>query len=175
MFWVDSRSRHDYQLFGDTLTFDTTYKMNKYNLVLGLFCGVNHYKNMVIFTVFTVFTVGFVFWENVLSFEWLFDEFLKFMDSPSLKIITDQDVIVKLSIDSKMPSIFHKLCKWHITNKIGDKVGRVYQDHDAMNKFQDILNNSENLASFEVAWQSWVEENNLFENVWLKETYIIRA
>ncbi|KMZ58140.1 hypothetical protein ZOSMA_7G01710 [Zostera marina] len=33
LFWADPGCRHDYDLFGDSITFDTTYKTNKYNLI----------------------------------------------------------------------------------------------------------------------------------------------
>lgn len=68
-----------------------------------------------------------------------------------------------------MPNTFHRLYKWHITHKMGDKVGQVYQDHDAMNKFHEILNNTKNVEVFEESWHQWLVHNNLVENAWLKE------
>ena len=32
LFWVDSRARFAYQCFGDVVSFDTTYRMNKYDM-----------------------------------------------------------------------------------------------------------------------------------------------
>lgn len=42
-----------------------------------------------------------------------------------------------------------------------------------MNKFHDILNKSLDVPGFEAAWKSCLEENNLVNNVWLKEMYAI--
>lgn len=41
LFWVDPLMIKDYKLFGDAVTFDTTYKTNVYSMVFGIFCGVN--------------------------------------------------------------------------------------------------------------------------------------
>ncbi|KMZ56932.1 hypothetical protein ZOSMA_8G00770 [Zostera marina] len=38
-----------FKLFGDAVTFDTTYKTNVYSLIFGMFCGVNHHRKTVIF------------------------------------------------------------------------------------------------------------------------------
>lgn len=51
LFWVDPISIVDYKSFGDAITFDTTYKSNKYNLSLDLFCGTNNHQSTVIFTI----------------------------------------------------------------------------------------------------------------------------
>lgn len=111
---------------------------------------MNRHKNTIIFV------ASFIFCEDALSFEWFFEEFLKCMGTPPLTIITDQDEAMRSDLGSKMPNTFHKLYKWYITNKKGDKVGKVYQDYDAMNAFHDIVNNLVDATSFEAAWQSWL-------------------
>ncbi|XP_043713096.1 protein FAR1-RELATED SEQUENCE 5-like [Telopea speciosissima] len=47
-FWVDVRSVEDY-FFGDVVSFDTTYKTNKYGQSFALFIGVNHHRQTVFF------------------------------------------------------------------------------------------------------------------------------
>ena len=42
-FWSDAISRQDFDIFGDAVTFDTTYQTNSYSLVFAVFCGVNHH------------------------------------------------------------------------------------------------------------------------------------
>ena len=44
LFWVDAECKKNYKLFGDMLSFDTTYGINKYNLVFALFTGVDNHK-----------------------------------------------------------------------------------------------------------------------------------
>lgn len=41
-FWVNARSSMIYHYFRDVLTFDTTYKSNKYDMSFAPFIGVNH-------------------------------------------------------------------------------------------------------------------------------------
>lgn len=85
IFWYDSIAHDDYAVYGGSITFDTTYKTNKYNLVLGLFYGINNQKGTIIFI------TGFLFKVDVDSFVWLFTQFLRCMGKPSKTIITDQD------------------------------------------------------------------------------------
>ena len=43
LFWVDGTSQADYEFFSDVLAFDTTYKINKYEIPLVIFSGLNHH------------------------------------------------------------------------------------------------------------------------------------
>ncbi|XP_020973017.1 protein FAR1-RELATED SEQUENCE 5-like [Arachis ipaensis] len=44
LFWVDSIMKSDYELFGDVLAFDATYRGNKYKKPLVVFFGTNHHR-----------------------------------------------------------------------------------------------------------------------------------
>ncbi|XP_026378114.1 protein FAR1-RELATED SEQUENCE 5-like [Papaver somniferum] len=49
LFWVDARSRMAYSRFADAVTFDTTYRTNKYNMPFAPFIGTNldlHYSEI---------------------------------------------------------------------------------------------------------------------------------
>ncbi|RYQ94713.1 hypothetical protein Ahy_B08g089649 [Arachis hypogaea] len=43
VFWADARCRAAWEYFGDVVTFDTTYKTNRYDMLFGSFVGVNHH------------------------------------------------------------------------------------------------------------------------------------
>lgn len=47
--WVDPICRRNYSLFGDMVSFDTTFSTNRYNMVFGPFTGVDHHKRCIIF------------------------------------------------------------------------------------------------------------------------------
>jgi hypothetical protein len=49
LLFAHGSSRVDYASFGDVVTFDTTYRTNLYNLPFGLFVGVNHHFQSIIF------------------------------------------------------------------------------------------------------------------------------
>ncbi|KAK0577765.1 hypothetical protein LWI29_038296 [Acer saccharum] len=48
VFWVDSKGREDYKIFGDVVSFDTTYITNKYLMPFALFVGVNNHNQSAI-------------------------------------------------------------------------------------------------------------------------------
>ncbi|XP_044972140.1 protein FAR1-RELATED SEQUENCE 5-like [Hordeum vulgare subsp. vulgare] len=43
LMWTNGKSRYQYKMFGDAITFDTTYRTNQYDMPFGLFVGVNHH------------------------------------------------------------------------------------------------------------------------------------
>lgn len=57
---MDARSRAAYEAFGDVVTFDTTYRKNKYGLLFTPFSGVNHHYQTIQFgcTFFARWTIG---------------------------------------------------------------------------------------------------------------------
>ena len=49
IFWRDSMMREDYNIFGDVVVFDTTYRTNKYDMICAPFVGMNHHnKNIML-------------------------------------------------------------------------------------------------------------------------------
>ncbi|CAN0925412.1 Protein FAR1-RELATED SEQUENCE 7, partial [Linum grandiflorum] len=48
LFWADGRMQMDYHYFGDSISFDTTYRTNDMFRPLGLFCGFNHHRNLIV-------------------------------------------------------------------------------------------------------------------------------
>lgn len=71
IFWSDAQSQMGYQVFGDVVVFDSTYRVNSYNLPFVPFVGVNHHRSTV------VFGCGIILGESVSSYEWLLKAFLE--------------------------------------------------------------------------------------------------
>jgi len=73
LMWTNGRSRYQYKKFGDSITFDTTYRTNQYDMPFGLFVGVNHHFQSII--------LGGVMMRNEKQelFEWVFKEFVSLM------------------------------------------------------------------------------------------------
>ncbi|CAN1319394.1 Protein FAR1-RELATED SEQUENCE 9 [Linum perenne] len=63
----------EYSMFGDSISFDTTYRTNKDYMPLSLFVGYNHHRDMVIFG------DALLFDEMLATFQWLFGMFDKCM------------------------------------------------------------------------------------------------
>ena len=72
-FWADGQSIMDYKCFGDAVTFDTTFKTNKFEMPFAPILGCNHHKQTIIFGYALLFN------ETIKSFVWLFITFLTTM------------------------------------------------------------------------------------------------
>ncbi|XP_021733413.1 protein FAR1-RELATED SEQUENCE 5-like [Chenopodium quinoa] len=90
VFWADPIGRKDFHLFRDSISFDTIYDTNKYSLVFCPFTGVDHYKRCV------TFCAALLSKEDVESFVWLFQTFLKCMKNEPSCFITDQEPVMEL-------------------------------------------------------------------------------
>ena len=71
--WVTGRNRADYAIFGDAITFDTTYRTNLYSLPFGIFVGVNNHFQSIVFGGVLLIS------EKAEDFEWAFRCFLEVM------------------------------------------------------------------------------------------------
>ncbi|XP_021770614.1 protein FAR1-RELATED SEQUENCE 5-like [Chenopodium quinoa] len=69
--WAAPLCKKSYALFGDMVSFDTTYQTYRYNMVFTPFTRVNHHKSYI------TFAAGFIAKDVIVSFEWLFRSFLK--------------------------------------------------------------------------------------------------
>ncbi|KAK8916537.1 Protein FAR1-RELATED SEQUENCE 5 [Platanthera zijinensis] len=74
IFWADARMILDYSHFGDVITFDTTYGTNNAASPLGVFLGLNHHQEAM------VFGGALLYDETIESFIWLFETFLEAMN-----------------------------------------------------------------------------------------------
>ncbi|XP_030942896.1 protein FAR1-RELATED SEQUENCE 5-like [Quercus lobata] len=93
IFWADARMIIDYSHFGDVITFDTTYSTNRDARPLGVFLGLNHHRETV------VFGVALLYDETIESFVWLFETFLEaIFEKKPITIFTDQDATISAEI-----------------------------------------------------------------------------
>lgn len=80
------------------------------------FTGVDNHKRCV------TFGAGMLSKENVHSYEWLLNAFKKAFPRVPQVILTDQDPAMKIAIDRAFPQSRHRLCMWHIMEKVTSKV-----------------------------------------------------
>ncbi|XP_072058164.1 protein FAR1-RELATED SEQUENCE 5-like [Arachis hypogaea] len=97
-------SRVDYQHFGDVITFDSTYKKNKYRKSLVIFSGANNHKQT------TIFEFGLVLDETIASYKWMLENLLEVMCNklPSV-VVTDGDDAIIAAVTEVFPSATHRL------------------------------------------------------------------
>jgi hypothetical protein len=98
--WTDARSKMDYSLYGDFLSFDTTFSTNKYNMPFAPFIGINGQGRTI------VFAWALLKDQTAETFKWALQTFLDVMDGkkPSI-IMTDQDKAIKSAIDDVLFSV----------------------------------------------------------------------
>lgn len=79
----------------------------------------NHFKCV-------TFGGGLLTKEDLLSYEWLLKSFkIAYPREPKL-LLTDQDPAMKQAINSCFVNARHRLCMWHITEKLTSKVNLCY-------------------------------------------------
>lgn len=97
IFWADAKMILDYGQFGDVVSFDTTYKINKEHGPCAVFVGFNRHREIVIFG------GALTYDETAESFIWLFESVVKAMSNKALKtIFKDQDAAMAKAISYAM-------------------------------------------------------------------------
>ncbi|KAL9665701.1 hypothetical protein QQ045_000020 [Rhodiola kirilowii] len=121
LFWADQIARANYIIFGDVVSFDATYRTNKYNLVFVPFTGVdNHHRSVTL-------AAGLISKEDADSYTWLLTCFKNFVVREPSVIVTDQDAAMKVAISHVFPTSRHMFCMWHITEKLQSKLADMYE------------------------------------------------
>ncbi|XP_016205085.1 protein FAR1-RELATED SEQUENCE 5-like [Arachis ipaensis] len=166
IFWADARSRAAYEYFGDAVSFDTTYKTNRYDMPFGSFVGVNHHGNSMLLG------CGLLTKENPGSFTWLFNAWLTCMHGKAPKgIITDQCLGIRAGIENVMPETRHRLCIWHITKKILEKFKRHKRYEELQSDLNNIVWESISEDDFQNQWEDFLIEYDPEDNKWLSDIY----
>lgn len=171
VFWADSKARTNYTYFGDTVTFDTTYRSNRYKLPFAPFTGVNHHGQPVLFG------CAFLINESEASFVWLFNTWLVAMSGrPPLSITTDHDPVIQSAVIQVFPETRHRFCKWHIFKKCQEKLSHVFLEHPNFEAvFHKCVNLTDSIDEFESCWLSLIDRYGLRDHEWLQIIYSARS
>lgn len=170
VFWADPKARMNYTYFGDTVTFDTTYRSNRYRLPFAPFTGVNHHGQPVLFG------CAFLINESETSFNWLFRTWLLAMSGhPPVSITTDHDAVIQSAITQVFPETRHRFCKWHIFKKCQEMLSHVFLKHPSFEAdFHKCVNLTDSIEEFESCWLSLVDRYDLRDHEWLQIIYSAR-
>ncbi|CAL5043228.1 unnamed protein product [Urochloa decumbens] len=165
--WCTGKNRADYALFGDAITFDTTYRTNLYDMPFGLFVGVNQHFQSIVF--------GGVLLrkETTTSFEWAFSTFVAIMHGKApLTMLTDQCAAMEGAIREVLPDTRHRWCRWHVLRKAKEKIGGVYSKYSGFKKeFHDVVTNVLDPGDFENAWAELRVKYKLTNNSYLDRIF----
>ncbi|XP_043713489.1 protein FAR1-RELATED SEQUENCE 5-like [Telopea speciosissima] len=170
IFWADPKARSNYTYFGDTVTFDTTYRSNRYRLPYAPFTGVNHHGQPVLFGCALLVN------ESEASFVWLFKTWLTAMSGRApVSITTDHDRVIRSAVTQVFPETRHRFCKWHIFKEGQEKLSHVYLEHPTFEaEFHKCVNLAESIEEFESCWMSLIDRYNLREHDWLQAIFNAR-
>ncbi|XP_029154138.1 protein FAR1-RELATED SEQUENCE 4 [Arachis hypogaea] len=162
LFWADGGSRVDYQHFGDVLSFDSTYKKNKYRRPLVIFSGSNNHKQT------TIFGFGLVLDESIGLYTWLLENLLEVMcnKKPSV-IVTDGCDSMRAAIKAVYPEATHRLYAWHVEKNVTSNV----KDEGLRHLFTRWLYSNMDIEEFEAEWDATIVEYRLHDSFWAKKTY----
>nr|XP_017250802.1 PREDICTED: protein FAR1-RELATED SEQUENCE 5-like [Daucus carota subsp. sativus] len=170
LFWADGINRKSYEVFGDVVSFDATYRTNKYGMVFVPLIGIdNHWKS-------TTFAGALLESESAESFKWLCNTMKSIFGREPKCIITDQCPAMKVALETVFPLVKHRLCMWHIMKKFPSKLGSLFCAEsafmDRLNKF--VWSDHTSPLDFEEGWNEVISDFNLSGNKWLTELYDIR-
>ncbi|XP_035832663.1 protein FAR1-RELATED SEQUENCE 5-like [Helianthus annuus] len=166
LFWCDGVSKTNYHVFGDVVAFDATYDM-----IFVPFTGVDHHKKC------TIFGAGLIHNETIESYSWLLQKFLEAHDGKQpLIILTDQDCAMKQAVNNVFDKSVHRLCMWHITQKIPAKIKGSDETNAELKKqiHKLVWNVYIEPHRFEKRWNLLMTEYGLEDHAWMNEMYAIR-
>ncbi|XP_052619601.1 protein FAR1-RELATED SEQUENCE 5-like [Lactuca sativa] len=170
MFWADETEKAYYAEFGDVISFDATFRTNKYRMVFVPFTAIDHHKKSV--------TVGsrLLSNESIESYSWLLKAFLKTHGKEPTLVLTDQDAAIKQAVENMFCNSKHRLCMWHIMKKLKKKISDdLFTNTDFRKRFSKLvwdINMEPDV--FEVKWGLLMKEFNLEDTRWFKDMFTIR-
>ncbi|XP_028122699.1 protein FAR1-RELATED SEQUENCE 5-like [Camellia sinensis] len=170
IFWADARMIIDYGQFGDVVTFDTAYKINRESCPFAIFVGFNNHRETI------VFGAALMYDETTDSFIWLFKAFLEAMSNKHPKtIFTDQDAAMAKAISYVMPNTYHRLCTWHMMQNAVKHMSGIFSGpgrvRSVLGKF---IYEYEEEEEFFAAWNAMLYEFDVHDNSWLQSIFHLR-
>ncbi|XP_076890398.1 protein FAR1-RELATED SEQUENCE 5-like [Bidens hawaiensis] len=142
----------------------------RHDMIFVPFTGIDCHKKCV------TFGAGLIHSETIDSYQWLLHTFLSAHGKQPRLVLTDQDPAMKQAISSVLNESTHRLCMWHITNKIPVKLkGEIQVNEEIRCRVNKLVwNVFIKPETFESRWHDLINEFNLSENKWLKDMFAIR-
>ncbi|KAL9664426.1 hypothetical protein QQ045_019826 [Rhodiola kirilowii] len=170
IFWADSTSQKNFHAFGDVMTFDATYSLNRYNMIFVPFTCVDNHKK------FVSFAAALLSSENAESYTWILECFKKCMGRALQIVLTEQDHALWVVVPNVMPNAHHRYCIWHIMKKL---LLKVRFNTPLLQEFRSklktiVYDHHVHTEEFEYKWNQLVAEYDMGGNKWLCHMFAIR-
>ncbi|XP_025674211.1 protein FAR1-RELATED SEQUENCE 5-like [Arachis hypogaea] len=161
-FKSDRISQLDYQLFGDVIPFDATYKKNKYSCPLVIFSGVNHHNQII------VFAAALIVDETTDTYIWLLRQLMFAMKGKTpTSIITDGAMTIRNAVRDVFSEVIYRLCAWHLIRNATSNVGNPL----FTSKFRKIMLRDYEIPVFKRKWVQLIEKFGLEDKPWVNNMY----
>ncbi|GKC70126.1 FAR1-related sequence 5-like protein, partial [Tanacetum coccineum] len=164
MFWADEVAKCNYKEFGDIVSFDATFNINKYNMKFVPLIGIDNHGKCV------TLGSGMLLHEDTKSYTWLLNAFMTAFSHRPTMIVTDQDGAMKRAIEAIFKKAKHRLCMWHIMQKILSKIPAYFinsplyglmrttsRSESENSFFKSFTSPGETLVSFMMSYESAME------------------
>ncbi|KAK1650293.1 hypothetical protein QYE76_068098 [Lolium multiflorum] len=170
LFWMDAMCVMNYKLFGDYISFDTTFSTNKYGLPFVPIVGVNNHGSTVLFA------VALLKDQKTDTFIWVLETFVQAMGGKEPKtIITDQDKAMKKAIKTVLKTTTHRNCYFHIVTKMSQKESTFFAKNTGLSEMlMYVAKNAFTPAEFEMGWNKVIKDYNAGGEKHLSKLYRIR-
>nr|GEZ58280.1 hypothetical protein [Tanacetum cinerariifolium] len=167
MFWANEVAKCNYKEFGDIISFDATFNSNKYNMKFVPFIGVDNHRKCV------TLGSGMLLHKHTASYTWLLKAFMTAFKKEPTMIVTDQDEAMKRAIEAVFTKAKHKLCMWHIMQKILSKICKeIYDETDFKDRFNKIVwNMFMEPLKFKEKWEKLIEDFGLQNHKWMTNMF----
>nr|KAJ0199846.1 hypothetical protein LSAT_V11C600316700 [Lactuca sativa] len=166
-FLADETAKYNYNAFGDVVSLDAKFSMNKYDMVFITFTRIDNHKERV------TFCAALLSREDGTSYSWLLRAFLKSFKKQPMLVLTHPDPALNKAVNEVIPMSSHRFCMWHITKKLPNKItSQLATNSDFQKRFHSIIWNSKlEPHDFDNAWKSCLDEFNISNNKCMKEMY----
>uniref|UniRef100_A0ACD5YQK5 Uncharacterized protein n=1 Tax=Avena sativa TaxID=4498 RepID=A0ACD5YQK5_AVESA len=162
--WTDERSRIDYEIFGDFLSFDTTYTTEWHNMPFAPIIGRDNHGR----TLF--FGCALLHDENAETYKWMLQTLLHVMGGKMpVSIITNQDEALAKAIADVMPQVRHRFYKWDVIGKAQERTAAFMAERGNIKaELNNLVDNSLTETEFEEGWGALMQRYNASENDYLQ-------
>ncbi|XP_057431809.1 protein FAR1-RELATED SEQUENCE 5-like [Lotus japonicus] len=162
LFWSDGISQKNYDVFGDVVAFDATYRKNKYKYPFVMFCGVNNHNQT------TVFGSAIIANETEETYIWVLERLVEAMKGKCpTSFITDGHLSMKNAISIVFPRAHHRLCAWHLLQN----ATRNIKVPGFTQEFQKCMLIDYEVGEFKHKWDDLVSKFGVEDNEWVTEMY----
>ncbi|CAI9274811.1 unnamed protein product [Lactuca saligna] len=167
MFWADETDKLYYKEFGDVISFDATFRTNKYGMIFVPFTAIDNHKRSI------NIGAGLLSNESIESYRWLLEAFLKAHVKHPQLVLTDQDPAILQAVEAIFPNSNHRLCMWHIMKKLQAKVSTDFlKNTDFRKRFTKLVWNVYiEPEVFESRWKLLMRKFKLQDKRWFKDMY----